>query len=732
MPGVKSRGAIRKSIKGGLHAFIALVLAGMLLMSMSVPVTAFGADDDANEEQAPAAAGSVPSSSASSPDARPSVLLVDASLGDLDDFRDYWLGNTFEIVAQDDELVLMTAASPLWWSGGDAPEVSSTAVEDSGETPDTTQSAERTGNDNAPPTYLLGSEAGKPLTSESIAWALDSIAELAIKREQQSKTVIVAAGATGLQARIYAQDLGSIRQSDRADLVGLVFLGTPHSGYSVAADYSTLEIWETLAASAGFEAQDLAPQSDFLTKLNDTPMPGVVQLLQIQGQASNFGFGTTDAATVISDMSWPEVSAQQLSTAKVSATISRGIGLAQHWGPATHENTYGARALDANAVLRLPNYVSYFTSPEVMKEVRQFYEARFPQSTPVTHVSSVLVLDTSGSMHEVLEDGGTKKDAAISASLLYLQAVDFRSTHPFAVPEDVTVVTFNHEVATVTTSYDDAALKAVEGIDVPFYANTDIGLGLQTALAAMANKPLNAEQQILLLSDGISTVGMNNSEILSGPVAEAARRGVVIDVVALGNMEQLDVDFLQQVASATGGVLYQNRDIYGLMVSFLSSRYTSLGLQTLEAEVEPGATVLTELGTLEENMRSFEIGVLSEGELPPWKLLLDGEEVEVIADSNNDSTYGFLSINLDSPAAGSYAIEMKEVAGRVHVFAVGQMGVAERVSGGVQAVDNSLLFLAGAGALLLLLVIIVTANGLAQGKKKKQAALAAQDLQSKV
>lgn len=704
---ILKRATFKNIVAVSVRTLMALTLTLMMLMGSGIGRLAYGADEPEAEEATAAEEESDDASvDTAGPDMRPSVLLVDASLGDLNDFKEHWLGEKAEIVAQEGDMVLMSTVSALWWLA-------------TSDTPESAENPSAAISDVAPPTYLLGNTENAPLTSDSIAWALDRIHELAVQFDQESKTVIVAAGATGLQARIYAEDLGQVRQSDRADLVGMVFLGTPHAGYSIAAEYPDLEIWDKLATAAGFEASDLAPGSDFLTTLNSTPVPNVVQLLQIQGQASNFGYGITDAATVAADMEWQQANGQQISSKIVPVTISEAIGLAPLWGLATHEDIYGARALDADAVLRLPTLESYFTSSDVMVEVRNFYQSWFPEKAPVTHVSSVLLLDISGSMVESLDSGGIKQEAEIDATTMYLQAVGFRSTQSFAAPEDVTVIVFNESAATVATGYDDAALQNVAQISAQPY-NTDIGLALQTGLDSINAQPRCAEKHILLLSDGVSTTGMSNSEILSGPVSVAKSKSVVVNAVALGDMDQSDAGFLGEIATSTGGVLYQNRDIYGLLVSFLSSRYSALGLDMVDVEVQAGETSVTELGTMAEGMRSLEIGVLAEGQLPAWRLLLDGKELEIEEYSTHDGANDLLSIEIESPAPGSYSLELSDVSNRAHVFAVGQLGVAERAVSSAQTTDNSLLILIGAGIVMLLAILIVVINGVVKSKRSKK------------
>ena len=198
---------------------------------------------------------------------RPSVLIIDSSLGDADLFRAHWMGDSLHEVAREGTLSIETTVSPLWWTEGD------------------TQA-------DSPATFFLADQENNPITSDQIVWALDRIYDSGA----QSKTVIVSVGPVGLEARRYVQDLADTSQSSRADIVGLVFLGTPHQGYSGIGRFPLNGIWSRLAGSAGLNLEDLIPESEYIYELNKRSFPGVVRSVNVFGAAADFGFGLSDGA----------------------------------------------------------------------------------------------------------------------------------------------------------------------------------------------------------------------------------------------------------------------------------------------------------------------------------------------------------------------------------------------------------------------------------------------------
>ncbi|HEV1996585.1 MAG TPA: serine/threonine-protein kinase, partial [Candidatus Dormibacteraeota bacterium] len=84
--------------------------------------------------------------------------------------------------------------------------------------------------------------------------------------------------------------------------------------------------------------------------------------------------------------------------------------------------------------------------------------------------------------------------------------------------------------------------------------STNMGDGLQEALQVLNGQ---GGGNIVLLTDGWNNTGMTNDQVLSGPVATAAGRGIPVCTIGLGE-SPFDVDqaLLSDIAARTGGDYY--------------------------------------------------------------------------------------------------------------------------------------------------------------------------------
>lgn len=126
---------------------------------------------------------------------------------------------------------------------------------------------------------------------------------------------------------------------------------------------------------------------------------------------------------------------------------------------------------------------------------------------------------------------------------------------------------------------DLAAMRAtVDALQTE--GSTDIGDGLADALKLLEGKP---GAGIVLLTDGWNNTGMSNDQILSGPVATAASRGVPICAIGLGQ-SPFDVDqtLLSQVAGRTGGDYYFVADRVSLGADMLSCHHAEHGQKVVD------------------------------------------------------------------------------------------------------------------------------------------------------
>lgn len=639
----------------------------------------------------------------------PSVLIVDGGLGDSELAGLHWLGEESQVVAEDGERKLTTADNPAWW-------LSSAAAQEEDGSASTASSNEKAPVTQVPPaTFLLAPSNGEAMTADDIAWALDKIRESGA----EPRAFVVAVGPTGLSLREYAQDLGASKQSNRADIVGMAFLGTPQNGYSIMGTYPEQTIWEKIAQSAGWSLDDIAPLSERLKNLNGGAFPNVAKSLSIEGVAGDLGFGLTDGAGVADDFALSGTVSDQVESSRAPVTISRQMNLTSAWEPFASTIDYPDRAVDTQLVQRLSAIDSYEISNEVQAAVRDFYRSWYGDGAPVTHISSVLLLDLSGSMLEPIDGVTSKLDAAKQAGAHYLQAMRECSELPQSAPMDVSVFGFNETVGKVTEGYGNSSVDALDGMSAQ--GETNIGIALDQALAALQGSPNCADKHILLLSDGESTRGMDDEAMLSGPVARAAEAGVVIDAVGFGDVGESDAGFLQKVADSTCGTYYQANDTYNLKVNFLKSYYSSLGLSLVDEEIALGGQAKQDIGAVDMHTSALALGVVGSNEAPNAKLLCNGEPLD-------DSQYtisqfdGFTSIRCVNPPIGDYTLDLTGNADTAHVFAVKQPGITHPVAVSGEEPDYSLYLLIGAGVLLVVVVAATVVLTLRKSRAPKSAA----------
>jgi uncharacterized protein YegL len=649
--------------------FAALALAALLVAGLFTAALA---------SAAPAGAPAAPG--------KPPILILDGGLGDRRVYAAYWLGAEQD-VATNGSLRLETNAAPRWWSGAGAPD-----------------------------TYVLsasepsGSPAAAPIGPRDIAWALDVLAS----RHPAGRSVIVAQGAMGLSARQYLEDLGDPKESARADVVGLVELGTPNRGLTLLGKYPSLDIWPPYAAAAGFSADDLRPGSTLLTSLDSGHLPGVLKTFVVSGDAVDLAGYKTDGVAVTDDGTLAEgVAAGPVDYKTVKASLTEAWPLVNTWHPETRSGGAPiAEQVSDDAVTNLGLMHGYAASPETMQAVKTYYSAWFSGKIPTTHVSSRLVLDLSGSMDQQF-GSGSKLDAAKSAADDFADSVVARQGLGSAVPEDLGLITFNDNARVAVAGTSDIASVKSAIPTLRAGGHTDLGAGLDTAVRSFATSPKPADKVVVLLSDGRQTVGLNNSGILRGPVADAKKLGVRIDTIAMGSDTHADIGFLKQIATASGGSFHQSRDQFELRRDFLRARYSSLGTMTVDADVSLPLSKPVDLGIAPADTRLLEIGVLPDGKAATWQVYRDGKPVAASAVKSTTSGDGFVTLSIESPAAGVYTLSPSDprARGRVHVFAVMQADAFVVHGVGSTMHDDSLLLLIGAGVVLALSLVLTVGLG---------------------
>ena len=600
---------------------------------------------------------------------KPSVLVVDSNLGDAELCMLHWLGNDTEIVKEDGAKSLVTTRVPTWWS-----------------------------EDGAPSTFVLSCDSA-PIGSDEVVWALDAIKESGAN----PKTFVVAMGATGLPVRAYAQDLASTKQSSRADVVGIAFLGTPNNGFVASATYPECGIWNRIAGSIGVSSSELLPNSGYLEFLNNGKLPNVLKSIGIAGTVGDLGFGPMDGAGTPTDLALSPEVASQVEHTQANATISRAINLTGSWQPFTSAIDYPDRVVDQKLVEQLSAMECYETSGDAQEAVRKFYQSWFAGNDVITHASYVMLLDLSGSMNETVAGATSKLDAARQAAKEYLHAMSACEKLPLSAPIDVAGMGFSESVLELTSGYDDSAMHAIESVKAS--GETDIGQALDAAIEGLKKTPVCATRRVLLLSDGASTQGQSEDQIMAGAVSQAKELGVAIDTIGFGDTGESNESFLKRVSEVTGGEYHSATDTYSLRIGFLKSYYSSLGSELVDEELNKEQAPKT-LIQADGQTQALELGIVFGNGTAPIQLLCNGEPVDashyVLSEQES-----MVSLRYLSPPQGEYAISLGEASAPVHVFAVRQQGVSSSAVTPANQVDHSLLLVGIASAVLLVAVIAV-------------------------
>ncbi len=615
----------------------------------------------------------------------PPVLIVDAGLGDARYFESHWLGEDALQVADTPGARLLVSTKPRWT--------------DSVPTPATYLLAGSLAASDSPPAVL---------SVKQIAWALDTIGE----REGDARSVVVAQGAAGILVREYVVDLAVPSQSSRADVVGLVLLGTPSNGFGLQKEFHRLGLWSEVAARAGMTDADLTPKSARLTRLNGMRLPAVVRTLIVAGFAFSAADADMDGLATTADTSLVAgVAGASADLVRVNAKASQTWPLQAAWLAASDRmGEVDEGNVPAAEVERIAPTPAYSVSPQAMQAVEKFYMGWFALGAPVTHVSSRLVLDTSGSMNQRL-GARTKLAAAKFAARDFVEALRGRQGVEGAVPEDTALISFNED-ASLRTSVGgdtDRVLSAVSGLRA--VGNTDIGAALRLAVASFDRSPETAERVLVLLSDGVSTSGASQGAILRGPVAAAARRGIRVHAIALGSRSESNRGFLKEVAARTGGSYHVANDTFELRRDFLRARFSALGTVTVDSVVSLAESDTVPITTTNGRLRRVEIGVIPDGSSPTWQLVRDGAEVETLAVTVVRTKDGVSYYTVPSPTAGSYALRLVKSNGtrRVHVFAVTQVDPFRAVNNRPPD-DSTAMMLVAATGLACVLGVGITAG----------------------
>lgn len=215
------------------------------------------------------------------------------------------------------------------------------------------------------------------------------------------------------------------------------------------------------------------------------------------------------------------------------------------------------------------------------------------------NTTTVLVVDSSGSMDAEDITGDTKMEAAIKAGSSILAVIENEAQMQDANVHQVGIVDFSTtaRIAVDLTMDINAAqseLRQLYPTDL-----TGMASGLSTGMSMLDNDSSDALKIIILLSDGYPNVGLDGSgldvpeaqaEVLQ-LASQAGKKGYCINTVGFGDPNYIDPDvgvplieeeFLKQVAANSGcGEYYNAQNAIELANIFVLLRHTSTGGEIL-------------------------------------------------------------------------------------------------------------------------------------------------------
>jgi pimeloyl-ACP methyl ester carboxylesterase/uncharacterized protein YegL len=209
--------------------------------------------------------------------------------------------------------------------------------------------------------------------------------------------------------------------------------------------------------------------------------------------------------------------------------------------------------------------------------------------------STVLVLDSSGSMDEQDASGSTKLEAAKHAGERILDILEAEGQASSGVVSQIGLVRFSSVTEVLLNLTNDIAAARVALNGLSSQNMTGMPDGLQAGISVLESKPHNAKPIIILLSDGLPNVGLGGSayddyEAIKGQVidlaTQAGGKGICVFTVGFGTpgvtdffgTMSIDEEFLRNVAHASGcGEYYNAQNATQLANVYVELRHTSTG-----------------------------------------------------------------------------------------------------------------------------------------------------------
>jgi pSer/pThr/pTyr-binding forkhead associated (FHA) protein len=212
------------------------------------------------------------------------------------------------------------------------------------------------------------------------------------------------------------------------------------------------------------------------------------------------------------------------------------------------------------------------------------YSRPLDDQIDVASSATVLLVDVSGSMGADWR-GGVKIESAKDAADNVINMIEQESQIGGSDDQGL------------TTDYG-LARQIVSGLEP--LNSTNIGAGLQVANQALASASGDTQKIVILLSDGLTNEGMSPTQILAGPVQEAAAAGTCIYTVGFGDPGDLDETLLRQIAEGSGCGTYTYASAPSeLERVYIRLRHESLGTVLREFEGQIAQGEMVDIGQVE-------------------------------------------------------------------------------------------------------------------------------------
>jgi Mg-chelatase subunit ChlD len=276
------------------------------------------------------------------------------------------------------------------------------------------------------------------------------------------------------------------------------------------------------------------------------------------------------------------------------------------------------------------------------------------QAIATAFTSTILLLDVSSSMGTHWQ-GGVKIASMKEAASRIVNMLSAENKLGY-VEHKIGVVSFESVAKTIAPLKADFQDVNSEIMQLRDRRNTNIGDALMKGLNLLEKEGTQINRIMVLLTDGERTVGLSNDQIITGPVAEAKRKGIRIFTIGFGDAGGIDEGFLKQIAQATNAQYF-----YALDANKLDNVYVSIGHKTggsvinsYTGEVAQGETVVA--GSFNVPVNSPELRVTLNWPGSWLDLFLkDPQGVEV--------QQGYPGFQLFKQAKPIYAVVRKPLAG---------------------------------------------------------------------